>query len=325
MPISTREVKNRQRSIFNIRQVTKAMEMVSASKMRKAQMIALRTRPYAYKALEMLSHLTAEEIDQEIGNTGNIFIAPKNASPAELLRNPKGKVLIVAITSDKGLIGGLNANVMKETLAIVRQYQKQDTLVELILVGEKSKASFQRLGVPIEKVFTGAGDYATTEQTMPIAELIRNRYEAGWVSRVVVVYSEFISTLKQRVTHRLYLPVTAKILNDVINDIIPQTGKFSELRNEEYATEKTMPDFTYEPNKQELISTLVPFFLDLYLYHIILESNASEHSARMVAMKSASDNAKNLLDTLTLTYNKARQAAITREISEITAGVEAMK
>lgn len=293
------------------------MEMVSAAKMRKAQLLAIQTRPYAQKALEILSRLTSDQAVKEIYQ--NVFLAGSGESRK---RETANMVLIVAVTSDKGLIGAFNGNVIKQTMKIVRQYQRGNTKAEIIAVGARSKSHFERLGVPVSAVFTGTGDFMTLEETVPIAKYIRARYKSEEIREVIAVYTEFVTTLKQRVIHRRFLPVTPQILKDIINDIIPEEGKFAEVKNRD--PQKIEYAYVYEPRAQELLDVLVPQLLDVYAYQIVLESNASEHSARMITMKNASDNAKKLLEELTLKYNNARQSAITKEISEITAGVEAM-
>lgn len=311
--MNTRDIKQRQRAITNTRQVTRAMEMVSAVKMRKSQTIALATRPYALKALEILSRL--HHTDEDRDTSASIFFKER----------PTGKVIVVPITSDKGLIGAFNANVLRECNAVLAEYKRQEQSVELVVAGERSRAHYERLDVPIAANFRGAGDYAELAQTTPIAEYLANRFAREEIREIIVIYTEFVSTLKQQVTHRKFLPVTPMILKDIIEDIIPERGKYAETRNKEQETRgKGQIDYLFEPGSQELLETLLPMLLNTYMYHIILESNASEHSARMVAMKNASDNAKEILQKLTLTYNKARQSGITAEVNEIVAGAEAL-
>ncbi|MFY9457805.1 MAG: ATP synthase F1 subunit gamma [Candidatus Spechtbacterales bacterium] len=290
---STRDIKRRQKSVSNTKQVTKAMEMVAASKMRKSQLVALQSRPYAEKAIALLGHIKAGSPDLR-----NIFLDG----------NPESKKLLaVVVTSDKGLCGGLNSAVIRESSKLFLQYKNMGHETELLLVGVKSKANFERMGLKIHETFRGVGDYVTLEEIKPIAQFIQGKYKIGEFNKVVAIYTEFISTLKQKVVQRQILPI---IEERGVN------GQSSIVIGQEYI---------FEPSPKAVLENLIPFLIDIYVYHIILESNASEHSARMVAMKNASDSAENILDELTLTYNKARQAAITREITEITAGVEALK
>jgi len=307
---NTRDIKRRQRSVKNTGQVTKAMQMVAASKMRKSQLVTLQSRPYAEKAISVLTHIKQRQPDIQ-----NIFLNGPSLKRSEEVKPLQTLALIV--TSDKGLCGGLNSSVLKECANISE--------AELILVGTKSKSHFEKLGLPILEVFKGAGDYVELEQVKPIAAFIREKYKTGDYSKVIAVYTEFISTLKQKVTRRQILPITPY-------DPLPSTAAEGlPLRKGENNSPPYEggawggSEYIFEPSPEALLDTLIPFLLDIHIYHIILESNASEHSARMVAMKNATDNAERMLGELTLSYNKARQSGITREITEITAGVEALK
>ena len=181
-----------------------------------------------------------------------------------------------------------------------------------MLVGAKRKSYFERMGFPIHETFKGIGDYIELEQVKPISQFIQKKYKKSGFGKVIVIYTEFISTLKQKVSHRQILPISTEFKKE------EPGGKPA------YAKSTADREYIFEPNPQAVLENLIPFLIDIYIYHIILESNASEHSARMVAMRNASDNAENILEELTLSYNKARQAAITGEITEITAGVEAL-
>jgi len=294
---STRDIKRRQKSIGNTKQVTKAMELVAASKMRKAQLVALQSRPYAEKALSILSHIKTGQTDLK-----NIFLDGRPESK---------KILAIVVTSDKGLCGGLNSSIIRDCSHLFEQYKKDGYEVDAALIGLKSKSHFERMGLEIHETYKGVGDYITLEEIKPISEFIQKKYKSTEFNKVVVIYTKFISTLKQEVSHRQILPISEDIFQDLIEDISPKN--------------KPAVEYIFEPSPQRILDSLIPFLIDIYIYHIILESNASEHSARMVAMKNASDSAENILDALTLSYNKARQTAITREITEITAGVEALK
>jgi len=304
---STRDIKRRQKSIRNTKQVTKAMEMVAASKMRKAQMVAVQSRPYAQKALSILSNIKTRQPELK-----NIFLEDNAESK---------KILAVVVTSDKGLCGGLNGAVIRDCSHLFEQYKKNGHEVELALVGIKSKSHFERMGLPIHETYKGVGDYITLEEIKPISQLIQSKYKSSNFNRVVVIYTEFISTLKQKVARKQILPISTDIFKDLIEGVTPESKK----DETQPTTYNLTTEYIFEPNVETVLENLIPFLVDIYIYHIILESNASEHSARMVAMKSASDNAENILGELTLSYNKARQAAITKEITEITAGVEALK
>ena len=294
---STRDIKRRQKSVSNTKQVTKAMEMVAASKMRKSQLVALESRPYSQKAVEILSNIKRGAPDIK-----NIFLDGPE----------RGKILALVVTSDKGLCGGLNSAVIRESTKLFEQYKKDGYAVELLLVSAKSRSQFERMGLRINETFSGVGDYVTLDEVKPVAQFIQEKYKTGEFSKVIAIYTEFISTLKQKVEQRQILPITTT----------PLPPSFVRRGDDKRGGGS---EYIFEPNAESVLENLVPFLLDIYVYHIILESNASEHSARMVAMKNASDSAENILDELTLSYNKARQAAITNEIAEITAGVEALK
>lgn len=310
--MNTRDIKQRQRAITNTRQVTRAMEMVSAVKMRKAQERALISRPYALRAMEILSRLSAQKKDEE--EADHIFLCPRAG----------GKIIVVPVTSDKGLIGAFNANVLREASLILDEYKRQGRQAELVVLGERSRAHYEGRA-PVNAHFKGLGDYADSLQTSPISRYLQTRYANEDIGEIILVYTEFISTLKQRVTHRRFLPITYGILHDIIQDIIPERGKYADMQEREKKEDEVQIDYLFEPTPQQLLGTLLPMLLDAYFYHVVLESNASEHSARMVAMKNASDNAKDILQQLTLKYNKARQSGITAEVNEIVAGAEALR
>jgi len=303
---STRDIKRRQKSISNTRQVTKAMEMVAASKMRKSQIVALQSRPYAEKAISVLGHIKAGAPDMR-----NLFLDGNSESK---------KILALVVTSDKGLAGGLNSAVIRGASNLFNTYKSEGYEIELLLVGIKSKSHFERMDFPIHETFRGVGDYVTLEEVKPVAQFIQEKYKTSEFSKVVAIYTEFISTLKQKVTTKQILPISEQDVVEQSSASAPTPqgfeGRSGAMANREYV---------FEPSPQEVLDNLIPFLIDIYIYHIILESNASEHSARMVAMKNASDSAENILDELTLSYNKARQSAITSAITEITAGVEALK
>lgn len=283
------------------------MEMVAASKMRKAQLVALQSRPYAEKALSILSRIKERQPDIK-----NLFldgpIPPE--SPTYQGGAREGKILAIVVTSDKGLCGGLNGNVLRESTKVFEKYKNEEYNSELALVGIKSKLHFERLGLPIHETFKGAGDYVELDQIKHISKWIQEKYSTGNFNKVVAVYTDFISTFKQEVLSKQILPIASNPSGSNPVGTGSGPGKL---------------EYEFEPSPQAVLKNLIPFLLDIYIYHIILESNASEHSARMVAMRNASENAENILNELTLSYNKARQAAITGEITEITAGVEALQ
>src|SRR3989338_6819362 len=308
---NTLDIKRRQRSVKNTKQVTLAMQMVAASKMRKSQTVALRSRPFAQNSMSLLSSIKTRS-----PGLRNKFLNNKSRTK---------KILVMVVTSDKGLCGGLNSSVIRECKSFFAEYQKGGYTIELILVGSKSRALFEKTGLKIHNVFKGVGDYVDMSDIKPISRAIQGAYINSRADKVIAIYTEFISTLKQKVRRRQILPVTESIFSDLVDDIKPSVGKFTEITDKGTAKKSAPGDYIFEPSAKQILKTLVPFLIDIYVYHIILESNASEHSARMVAMKNASDSADKILKELTLSYNKARQANITKELAEITAGSEALR
>ncbi len=307
---TTKAIKQRIKSVKNTSQITKAMEVVSATKMRKSQQFALAARPYAIASLELMQNLLRRTLQ-----------------PPPLLceREIKTKALLV-ITSDKGLAGAFNANVLRKADVWIGAQQESGTPFSLITVGKKAKEYFEKRRTPIAQSFWKFGDYTELSQTLPIADLVLAGFQNGRWDRVEAVYTNFRTTLLQQATVKKILPATAEGLEDAVGEILPERGKYAELgmRNKELGARYNY-EYKFEPSPVQILETLVPQLIKMHIHHIILESNASEHSARMVAMKSASDNARELIGELTIAFNKARQATITRELVEITAGREALE
>lgn len=298
---STRIIKRQIQSTKNIAKITKAMQMVSAAKMRKSQTAALIARPYAEAALKLL------------GNVSNSLEAQKDY-PLTHKREVK-KLCLVVITSDKGLCGGLNSSVLKEANRIIAE--NQDKEICLVAIGKKAEKFF-RGKQNIVAIFDGIGDTVELMETLPISRLLMKDFLAGDYDKVVAVYTNFVSTLKQTVETRALLPVSQKSIKKTID----------ELGEDEIGRTKKMKDTTeyiFEPSPEEVLKKLLPNLVETQVFHIVLESNASEHSARMVAMKNSTDSARDLLEDLQLYYNSARQGKITQEMTEIAAGVAAQE
>ena len=298
--LSTRETKVKIRSINNTKQITKAMEMVSASKMRRSQQVALGSRFYCEKALQILGNLS-EHTDY-------------NLHPL-LKKRPINKAGLLVIASDKGLCGGLNANVLKKAQKSLEARQ-----ADVIAVGKRARDFFLWRKINIAESFIGFGDSMKIEEILPIADSLVKWYQEQKYDSVTAVYTKFFSTLKQEAVVRQILPINIESIKEIVAGILPERGRFSDLEQGHYHNY----EYLYEPSSESVLNNLLPNLFRIQIYHMILESNASEHSARMVAMKTASDNASDLADGLTLEFNKARQAGITREISEISAGAEAL-
>lgn len=287
---SSREIRRRIRSVRNIAQITRAMEMVSASKMRRAQQRVVQTRPYT------------ERISAVIANLAGLAraAADEDASFPLLDRRPIQRAAVILITPDKGLAGALNSNVVRRTSRYI--LEEAGVPVNVIAVGKKGRDFMVRYGRNVVAEFTAIGDYPTLDQVAPIAQVAVDDFVAGRVDAVMLAYTRFISTLSQRPELQQLLPVQP-----------PEQ------------VEKPASDYIFEPSPAAVLNSLLPRYVDQLVYRAILESIASEHSARMVAMRNATDNARELVADLTLSYNKARQAQITREVSEIAAGANALR
>ncbi|AVX19549.1 ATP synthase F1 subcomplex gamma subunit [Carboxydocella sporoproducens DSM 16521] len=277
-----RDIKRRIKSIKNTEQITKAMKMVAAAKLRKAQDKVFQARPYARELAGTLSRLAGAALD--------------STHPLMVKREVK-KVAFVVVTADRGLCGGYNANIIRKVRSEISAFND----VSLICVGRKGRDFFRRIGVPIIAEFTGLGEEARYQDAKLIAETIVDLYLKGEFDEVYVVYTEFFSALTQRPKTIKLLPVEAP------------------------AEEGAKVDYIYEPNAETVLSALLPKYLNTTMFRAMLEAKASEHGARMTAMGSATDNAKEMIAKLTLNYNRARQAAITKEISEIVGGAAALE
>lgn len=322
---STQNLKKRIKSIGNINKITKAMELVAATKMRRSQEIALASRPYAFAALDLLASISLLEKDLP-----------------ELLKQRKiKKVLFVLIASDKGLAGSFNSSVFKKFEQHMERDKEKYTKEErfFVAVGEKS---FQYLSKKLSAIdrsmvlnknnllkrFIQAGDYTAPAEVCPLTDFIMEGYLGKRWDRVIVVSTHFKSALKQEPHVRRVLPVDFDHIKETIQEIIPETGRFAELikeQNMSFVGEKKMAEYLIEPSPKVVLEDLAKHLLFMQIYHLILEANASEHSARRMAMKTASDNASDLGDTLNLQYNKSRQASITNQIIEIVSGSEALQ
>ncbi len=297
-------LKGRIASIKNIRQITKAMELVAATKMRKSQEIALASRPYAFEALRLLKELTSLPGD-------HAALLPPLLTP-----RPIKHQLFVLVTSDKGLAGSFNGAVLRtfDRMCAKDGIDLTDERYHCIGVGLKAIQHLKRRGAHIVASFVRAGDYASVAQVRPIADAIIEGYENESWDAVMVFSTHFRNALKQDVLVRSLLPVTYEGVKALADEIATSKGGVSEQ------TTPITGDYLLEPEPTPLLASLARHLVLMQVYHLVLEANASEHSARRAAMKSAADNARDLGESLGLLYNKSRQAAITKEIIEISAG-----
>jgi len=286
---STREIRRRIRSVRNLAQITRAMEMVSASKMRRAQRNVLATRPYADRLRDVMSSLTARSSGSRKGTL--LEVRPEVKS-----------VALILITPDRGLAGSLVANILRRTARFILDEREKWHTVKVMAIGKKGRDFLTRSGQDLTAEVTKLGDYPKLVDVLGVATNVIEGFLKGEFDEAYVVYSQFVNTLVQRPAVRRILPVEAESGGDV--------AKGSE--------------FNFEPDQDIVLKELLPRFAEVQIYQSVLESIASEHSARMVAMRNATDNAKELRRELTLTYNKTRQANITKEVSEIASGAAAL-
>lgn len=298
---SVRELKRRIKSVKNISQVTRAMQMIAASRMRRAQEQALASRPYAAKAWELLTHFAS----QGSGNVGQLH-------PLLAKRDVIKNVAIILVSADKGLAGGYNGNVIRTATRYMRENNHEDA--SLITVGRKGRDFMIRYGRKVIADFTDLPPRPTALDIAPITRIALDGFLSGEYDEVQLAYTEFINTLTQIPTIRLLLPI--------------QPGEFqSRVMREYVSSTQTMMNapYIYEPSDPSvLLDSILPNLTELQIYQAYLESRASEESARMVAMRNATENAKDLISDLTLTYNKLRQDAITKEMLDIAGGAEAL-
>jgi len=293
---SLRDIRGRIGSIRNISQITRAMELVAASRMKRAQDAILAARPYAdelHSALSRVAAAVGEEVDPL------------------LARRAVHRIGLVVMTTDRGLAGALDANTVRAALRFVAERARggndgEGTVeIEAITIGRKGREQLRRAGVPIAAQFPRLGDRPGFGDVTPIARLVTEDFLAEKYDQISIVYPRFVSTLTQRPEVLTMLPVAS-----------PEA-----LEREE--AERT-DEYLFEPSPEAVLSRLLPHYVAIDLYRAVLEANASEQSARMIAMRNATDNANELIDDLTLVYNKTRQATITREMIEIASGAEAL-
>ncbi|MBB1087060.1 F0F1 ATP synthase subunit gamma [Lysobacter sp. SG-8] len=283
-----REIKTKIKSVQNTRKVTRALEMVSASKIRKAQDRMRASRPYARVMKQVIGHLAQANSDYQ--------------HPFLQDRNEIKRVGYIIVSSDRGLAGGLNNNMFRKLLGEFREWQEKGVEIDVVTIGQKASVYFRRLKVNMVGSVTHLGDEPKLEQLLGVIKVMLDGYSDGQLDRVFVCYNDFVNTMVQRATFDQLLP----------------------LPKSEESVAKHDWDYIYEPSAQDVLDTILTRYVESLVYQAVLENVASEHAARMVAMKAASDNASKLIDTLQLVYNKARQAAITQEISEIVGGAAAV-
>jgi len=284
----SKEIRTKIKSVQNTRKITKAMEMVAASKMRKAQERMRRTRPYGEKIRNIAAHLSHAN--------------PEYAHPFLVARDTINRVGIIVVTTDKGLCGGMNTNILRLALANMKEWEAQDESFDVCCIGNKGLGFMQRLGANVVSHVTALGDTPQLEKLIGTIKVMLDGYMTDRFDRLVIYYTKFINTMKQEPVMEQLLPLSGERLG-------APTGTW---------------DYLYEPDAKIVLDDVLTRYIEALIYQALAENLASEQSARMVAMKAASDNAASVIDELTLIYNKSRQAAITKELSEIVGGAAAV-
>jgi F-type H+-transporting ATPase subunit gamma len=284
----SKEIRTKIKSVENTRKITKAMEMVAASKMRKAQERMRASRPYAEKIKNVAAHLS--------------FAQAEYRHPFLIKRDVVKNVGLIVVSSDKGLCGGLNTNVLRMSVNQMKTWQTEGKQISVSAIGNKGFGFMSRIGAQVKSNITGLGDTPHLEKLIGTIKVMLDAYIAGEIDQLYICYTKFINTMKQEPTMQQLLP----------------------LSGEQLGAPKGHWDYIYEPEAKPVVDELMMRYIESLIYNAVAENMASEQSARMVAMKSASDNAKNVIGELKLVYNKARQAAITKEISEIVGGAAAV-
>ena len=284
----SKEIRTKIKSVENTRKITKAMEMVAASKMRKAQDRMRASRPYAEKIRNVAAHLS--------------FANPEYKHPYLVKRDVVKNIGLIVISSDKGLCGGLNTNMLRLSVNQMKSWEADGKAISVSAIGNKGFSFMNRVGANVKSHITGLGDVPHLETLIGTIKVMLDAYEAGEIDQLYISYTKFINTMKQE---------------PVMEQLLPLSG-------EQLGSPKGHWDYIYEPEAKPVVDQLMMRYFESLVYNAVAENMASEQSSRMVAMKSASDNAKNVIGELKLVYNKARQAAITKEISEIVGGAAAV-
>ena len=305
---SGKEIRTQISSIKNTQKITSAMEMVAASKMRRAQDRMSASRPYAEKMIDVVRHLAHAHTEYK-----HPFLVEREVQ----------RVGYIVVSSDRGLCGGLNTNLFKETVASMKKWHEQEKEIDVCVIGSKASAFFKRIGGNVVSHSEQLGDEPSIEDLIGSIKVMLDAYSEGKIDRLFVVFNKFVNTMTQQ-------PIVAQILPIGESQMENHSGTEEHVRYHEVSTEeagghmKYHWDYLYEPDAEEVIDALLMRYIESLVYQSVVENAACEQGARMVAMKSATDNAGDMIDDLQLVYNKARQAAITQELSEIVAGAAAV-
>ncbi|MGH8144868.1 MAG: F0F1 ATP synthase subunit gamma [Rhodanobacteraceae bacterium] len=301
-----REIRSKIKSVANTRKVTAALQMVSASKIRRAQELMGSSRPYALHMRNVIAHIAQA--------------SPDYHHPAMTERKQIKRVCYVVVSTDRGLCGGLNANLFRKLLGDIHAWQHKGVEVGVVAIGQKAAQFFRHVQVDMVASVSHLGDHPRLEKLIGVIKVMYDNYMSGKLDRVYLCYNQFVNTMTQRATVDALIPLSLaaeELTAEGSDEIHPEQATAKVAREVSW-------DYLYEPEAEPVIRHVINRYVEALVYHAALENLASEHAARMVAMKAASDNASKAIDTLTLSYNKARQAAITQEISEIVGGAAAV-
>lgn len=305
MAVSVKQIKGKIASVKNVGKITKAMELVSVSKMQKSVASLEKTRPYAQEALRILTNISAND---------------RRDHPL-LQHGSNDKNLVVLVSSNRGLCGSYNARIAKAGADFFHRVEKKHgSKVEFVCVGRYAETAARRFRREIKASFQDFDESSSYQDTLALASVVHELFLTGNYWNVVIVYTDFVSTLVSRPLARQLLPVT---INNIENILVEKTATVSPEINE--TTDLRVAEMQFEPTEEEVLDVVLRRLSDVQIYHALRESLAAEHSSRMIAMKNATENTNKLADELKLTYNRARQASITQEISEIASGAEALK
>jgi F-type H+-transporting ATPase subunit gamma len=284
-----KEIRSKIASIKNTQKITRAMEMVAASKMRKTQERMRASRPYAHKIYEVVKHIARAHSEYR-----HSFMTSRAIK----------RVGLIVVTTDRGLCGGLNANLFRETINTMRAWQKEGKEIDLCVIGRKGQAFFRRVGGKVIGSVDHLGDKPSVKDIMGVVKIMLDAFAQGEIDALQIISNEFVNTMSQKPTVKQLLP-------------LPKAEEDSKTMGHHW-------DYIYEPDAKELLDALLKRYIELQVYQAVVENIACEQAAKMMAMKSATDNAGELIKTFQLAYNKARQAAITQELAEIVGGSDAL-
>ena len=308
----SKEIRTKIKSVENTRKITKAMEMVAASKMRKAQDRMRASRPYADKIRNVAAHLSLAHSEYK--------------HPFLIKRENVKNIGIIVVSSDKGLCGGLNTNVLRLSINQMKSWEAEGKALTVSAIGNKGYAFMNRVGATVKSHITGLGDVPHLETLIGTIKVMLDAYTSGEIDQLYICYTRFINTMKQEPVLEQLLPLTSERLGTHAEQEKTEALTTSAVIKSalQIGAAKGHWDYIYEPESKPVIDQLMVRYIESLVYNAVAENMASEQSSRMVAMKSASDNAKEVIGDLKLIYNKARQAAITKEISEIVGGAAAV-